>query len=294
MNFNTTLPQMVNLNNSVQMLNNTVRMRNLNNTYTEHSPKKEYQKIIIKYHPDKFPEDKKTYAKTKTKELNKEKYIKILRRFKKEIIQERNTIEKINCQDKIFHQNKSKLISILQKFSYRIPATTNLSEIKREYQLFRNEYVDALANYYINFIKTSHIYTNLCTIQYSDSLKKIRNLMYKSIENILQQELYKFPYNSYFFNQNPIINQIKEKYILICLYGYREIETIKKEFNDDISLEFKKYQIRENIINNLKYDPTIADSQIIIDLENNILNEEYFYQIYSQLDTLTRIKCKFI
>ena len=308
---NTTLSQIININNAVQMtnLNNRIRNQNINNINTNQLYKEKEQNIIIIYHPEKYSKDKKTHIKKKSQELNKkqkillkenylnknkEEYIKILRKFKNEIIQEKNTIESIDHQDKLFNQNKDKLISILHKYSYRITTTTNISEIKKEYQLFRNEYVDALANYYIDFITASHISTETnIIILYSDNLKKIRNMMYKSIDNILTKEISKNTYNNC-NNQNLIINQIKEKYILTCLYGYREIEIIKKTFNNEIRIEFKKYQIRKNIIDNLKYDPNIANSQIIIDLENNILNEEYFYQIYSQLNTLTKIKCKFI
>lgn len=89
-----------------------------------------------------------------------------------------------------------------------------------------------------------------------------------------------------------IINQIKEKYILICLYGYKDIEAIKKVFNNNISYELKKYNERKHIINELKSDQTIANSQIIIDLENAIYNEKIFYLIYSKIETLTKIKSK--
>ena len=66
----------------------------------------------------------------------------------------------------------------------------------------------------------------------------------------------------------------------------------KKVFNNYISYELKKYNERKHIINELKSDQTIANSQIIIDLENAIYNEKIFYLIYSQIDTLTKIKSK--
>ena len=43
-------------------LNEALKILNLNENYTEDDLKKSYRALIIKYHPDKHPENNKSYA----------------------------------------------------------------------------------------------------------------------------------------------------------------------------------------------------------------------------------------
>ena len=77
-----------------------------------------------------------------------------------------------------------------------------------------------------------------------------------------------------------------------CLHGNKDIYTTQKHFNNKIVLEIKKYEKRRRLVDELKIDKIISILPIIIELEYAILDEEKFYNIYSQINLSTKIKSK--
>ena len=318
-------------------LNDALRILNLNENYTEDELRKAYRKLIIKYHPDKHPESKKEFAEKQTKIINEAKdileknlknrtynnqtnnnynkntntrysqnyysdttnkeYLEILKKFKKELEFELETIKKIksnNPNDKLFHENIFYFTSILNEFSYKIIIAKDIYSIKKDYQNFRRKYNDALEKYYLDFNKTSGINTHIYTIQHYDTLNDVRNLMHDSIADILKLELVCFIDEPVFEEILPLLYSIKKKYILSCLYGYSEIEDIKTAFKNDIVNELKKYRKRKQLLSYLETNKSfvITNLKTIVNLRENILSEEKFYNIYSKINIFTKIKSK--
>ena len=118
--------------------------------------------------------------------------------------------------------------------------------------------------------------------------------MYNSITNILKLELSRFINEESFDEVLPLLYSIKKKYILTCLYGYAKIENIKTTFRNDIINELKKYRQRKKILDELEENESfvITNLKTIINLRENLLKETDFYNTYSQINTLTKIKCK--
>lgn len=300
-------------------LKEALKILNLKENYTEKELKKAHRKLILKYHPDKNPNNELALKKTKqineAREVlknhlnnkqtskgdtnNKKKYtsnqenINILEKIKSDVTKEIDEINSIENNDLIFIKYKQKLLSILLNISNNVVKNYNDTILlKIQYQKFKEEYQNILIEYYIDFSKITKIDNDMWTIHYCDTLKEVRNCMIVSIYDELSNELNKYSNHQYFKDLLPLLNRIKPSYIIHCLHGNKDKYTIKREYSNRIVLEFKKYEKRRRLIDELKTDETISILPITIDLEYAILDEEKFYNIYSQINLSTKIKCK--
>ena len=308
-------------------LKKALKILNLSENYTESELKKAHRKLALQYHPDKNPNNE--HALKMTKEINEardilkkhlknnnpsynkkhnssnnqtsykknnsnQEFINILKKLKKEIEEESYTIyDDIDPNDNLFIRHKDKFTNILYKYSCEIiPAINDLELLKITYTNFRKEYQNALVDYYIDFSKITNIDNDMWTIHYCDTLKEVRNCMIISIDDKLTLELNKYSNHKYFKELLPLLNKIKKNYRIDCLYGHGSIKNIQNNFSNTIVLEFKRYERRKKLLDELKSDPVMSILPITIELEYVILSEEKFYNIYSQINTSTKIKCK--
>lgn len=268
--------------------------------------KKAYKKLIMKYHPDKNPKEKIKFAEEKTKELNEAKLVvskylkektqktnnisnkeKYIQEFNKEL----NYINSIDKKDKTFALYKNRFIELITTYSKEIAANHS---VEYNYIQYKNEYNQLLIYYLYESWKNTKI-PELTPSRSNFEVFKLentRNKMIKTIDKILEQELtsYKvliFDYNSV----KPLIDEIKDGFVCLCLWGYMNIEKTKQEFNKFLLDQLIKYKKRIELVENLKkvekgITPTIKE------LYNNIFSEEKFYNIYNQINTTTKIKVK--
>lgn len=301
-------------------LKQALKVLNLKENYTEQELKEAHRKLILKHHPDKNPNN--PYALQKTQQINEARevlknhlnkrqtprqntndknnsqnknnqipeIINILKKIKEEL----DEINSIENDDLIFMRHKQKMVNIIFNFSNNIiQINNNLEEkFKKEYQNFKSKYQKALIEYYIDFSKTTCIDNNLWTIHYCDTFKEVRKCMFISIHDELNNELHKYFNHKYYKNLLPLLNKLKHPFVIDCLYGNKDIYTTQIQFNNRIVLELKKYEKRRRLIDELKTDKIISILPIIIELEYAILDEEKFYNLYSQINLTTKIKCK--
>jgi len=309
-------------------LNEALHILNLNKNYTEEDLRKSYRSLITKYHPDKHPESKKEYAENKTKQINEAKeileknlknkttshaynnnsnyhtqpkqsyntqeFLDLLKKAKNFVVEEYNTINSIDSNDLIFMKHKYNLTNILDIFLSKLTIINDIAILKKEYQIFKIKYKQALINYYNNF--TNFVYTDedniLWTIHYCDTLKEVRNVIIISIDNELQEEISKYSNHKYYQNILPLLNKIKKDLTSICLYGSYKLEIIKYMFNKIISKEFKEYEERKETIENLNVTiPTYIEMRYQ-HFEHNILNPNNFHKLYTRTETINKVKSK--
>jgi len=301
---------------------------NLNKNYTEEELKKTYRSLIRKYHPDKHPESKKIYAENKTKQINEAKeilekalknkttphtynnksnyhtqtnqpninqeFINLLKKSRNFVIEEYNTINSIDYNDKIFMKHKSNLADILDRFLAKLTVINNEYDLKKEYQSFFDRYNLQLQRYYIDF--SNSIFTgednNMWTIHYCDTLKQIRNVIIISIDSKLQEEIIKFSNHKYYQDILPLLNKMKDDLTSICIYGYCKIEIIKEMLRNIISKEFKEYEGKKEFIKTTYADmPTYIGMRYLY-FKCNILEADSFYKLYTRIETINKVKSK--
>lgn len=304
-------------------LEEALNILNLNKNYTEEELKKSYRSIIIKYHPDKNTKSKKSYAENKSKQINEAKdileknlknkntshtnnkpnyhtqnnnleFLNLLKKARNFVIEEYNTINSIDSNDLIFMKHKYNLTNILDTFLNKITIINDEQVLKKEYQSFFNRYNQAITNYYMDF--SNSVYTgldnNMWTIHYCDTLKQVRDTMTVTINRELEEEILKFYNHKYYQNILPLLNKMKNDLTKICLYGYCKTEIIKEMFRNIISKEFKEYEQKKEILNNINIDmPTYIEMRYL-NFECNILDGNNFYKLYTRLDKINKVKSK--
>ena len=300
---------------------------NLNKNYTEEELKKEYKSLIVKYHPDKNPESKKTYAENKSKQINEAKdileknlknkntshtynktnyhtqenqqnnnleFLNLLKKARKFILEEYNTINSISYNDKIFMKHKSNLTNILDNFLEKITTINDIAVLKKEYKSFFNRYNLELQRYYIDF--SNSVYTgednNMWTIHYCDTLKQIRATMISSIYYELQKEILKYSNHKYYQDILPLLNKVKNDLTPITTYEYYKIEIIKEIFNKFILKEFKEYEERKEILKNININISTYIKIRYLNFKKEILDGDNFYKLYTRLDKINKIKSR--
>lgn len=308
------------------ILEEALHILNLNKNYTEEDLRKSYRSLIIKYHPDKHPENKKQYAENKTKQINEAKeileknlknkttshtynkpnyhtqpkqaynnleFLNLLIKARNFILEEYNTINSINYNDTIFMKHKSDLTNILDVFLLKLNIMNDVTVLKKEYRLFLNTYNVELQRYYIDL--SNSIFTgednNMWTIHYCDTLKQVRNVMTISIDNELQNEIIKFSNYKYYQDILPLLNKIKKDLTSICMYSRYKLEIIKYIFNKIISKEFKEYEERKEIIENLNVTITGYVEMRYQQFKYDI-RVHNFHKLYKQIEIKNKVKSK--
>ena len=300
-------------------LKEALRILNLNENYTEEELKKEYRSLIVKYHPDKHPENNKTYAENKTKQINEAKdvlekalknknttntynksnnnsnyqtqqtkqnytqdFLNLLKKSKNFAAEEYNTINNISSYDKIFMKHKYDLSDILDSFLSKLTMINDEQTLKKEYQSFFIKYNRAITDYYLDF--SNSVYTgednNLWTIHYCDTLKEVRDVMFVSINDELDKEIIKYSNHKYYQNILLLLNKMKKDLTSISMYGLCKIEIIKEMFKTFISKEFKEFKERKEIVENIDINISTYIEMRYQSFRHDIFYGDNFYKLY--------------
>jgi len=322
-------------------IDEALKLLNLNSNYTEDDLKREYRKLVMKYHPDKNGDKDKTFYEEKTKLLNearnilsknlkernitqqgttdnywsdmddywsnmtKEKYDYIYERemkeldrlkkkYKEELRNELSYIYDVDFRDKLFMKWKDRFLDTIYDFYNCIDKQPNSVSLKLNYAVYKEEYFKLICWYLYDHWNNSKIidFAGNLDIDKNDGIKNVRNKMITTIRSILDKEMEEFKNIDNYSEIESLLLGYRNGFIDVCLYGYDNIEKVKKEFKNRIVLEINKYKQRKEIIDNLtKYYgyPT----KLVVDLYNNILDEDKFNSLYNEkVDFKTKVKVR--
>ena len=302
-------------------IDEALRLLNLNRNYTENDLKREYRKLIIKYHPDKHERDMdKSFYEEKTKLLNeakdilsknlkdrgredindsywdnmtKEKYDDIYERelekldrlkkqYKEEIRNELDYIYDIDSKDKLFMKWKDRFLEVIYDFFLCIDNQPNLISLKINYDVYLLKYFE---------LKCLYLYdcwsiTKILDFAGNLGIDKIDN--FRNIRNKMKISIGKILNNE--------LDEFKR------LDNYIDIEPLLYRVRDafvylclygltDINTakkEFKNSIVVE--INKYNQRKEIIDNltkyygyptKLVVDLHHNILDEDKFNTLYN-------------
>jgi len=304
------------------------KILNLSDSCTEEEVKKNYKKLVKKYHPDTYvnkSEEEKQFAEETTKKINEAKemiinYLKNQTKFNdeeqedtyfqeifelkkakqrilEELKKELNYISSINEKDKIFESLKKQFLQTIYEFKNSIDKQLNIQSLNLSYQIYHEKYDTILRAYKFEINKRNYLFKYFETeTNHTNSIHEFRvtisQIIDKILEKIVEKELINCQYIEDYEMLQTILSKTKFKYNEMCLYGYINIEIARQKFNEEIkdviSKYYKRKQLYEEIINLNK----IYIPSYIIDLYNALTDEEKFYEIYNNIGIPTKIRAK--
>lgn len=215
--------------------------------------------------------------------------------YKEEIMDELEYINSINSNDKIFTKWKEKFVEIIYEFYNCIDFQTNTIAIMLYYNMYRKKYYKILSRYVNDYCNTSNlieINNNNLKIDKTTSIKSVRKDITITINKILKEELDKFKVFDCYYNIEQLLLEVKNSYTTLCMWGYLDIQTIKRDFKNDIMDEIVKYNERKQKVDDLivfKGYLTLLE----VELYKSLPHEEKFKKIYNKyVSKSTRVKIK--
>lgn len=305
-----------------------LKLLNLNYNYDEESLKKAYRKEIMMYHPDKHSGRDKIICEAKTKRLNEakelltkkiksrnknegytttyskvqyeeysddEELLELKVQYMKELKRELEYLQEVDSKDKIFMYWKDKFLKLIYDSYLSISSQSNIISIKVNYDYYRENYFELLCAYlyaHWNNSRVMDFVNGKLNIDENDGIKEVRTKMIMSINNLLNVELDEFKMLDDYIDIEPLLLSIRDDFAYVCLYGYANIDRIRKDFKDRVVLEIKKYNDRKAKIDNL-IKCYGYPNMLVVELHNNILYEEKFISLYNdKVDTKTKVRVK--
>lgn len=202
-------------------IDEALKILNLNREYTEDELKREYRKLVIKYHPDKHSDNDKSFYEEKTKllneakdildkniksrnknertsqsssNMNKEKYDnryyrhkeeldKLKTKYKEEVRKEGNYIFEVDSRDKNFMKWKDNFLKVIDDFLFCIDEQVNVGALQINYDYFRQCYFELLVGYSYDCWKSC--WKNSYMIDYINDFVMNKNDGIKNVRNKL-------------------------------------------------------------------------------------------------------------
>ena len=209
-------------------------------------------------------------------------------KYMQELDEELKCIYEICSDDIIYSEWKERFLEVVNDFYVQCKHTHNIRFLITYYRVYKENYYTLLCYYKYHHWTTSKIKyfgNGVLKINKDDNIKSVRNKMVLTINDELipilnDREL------------KPLLLELKNIYVLECLYYATNIEDIKEKFRNNIILEIDKYNKRKEIISSL-LECYKECPKFIIELYTNILDEERFNAIYKQnVGIKTKIKMK--